>query len=337
MVSKLVQNASSAPLLDVRRLSLGFGDSQTDLLKGVRYSVGRGETLCIVGESGCGKSVSSLAIMGLLPKGAAHITEADISFLDEPYDLDDTVALRRHRGADIAMIFQEPMSSLNPAFKIGDQIAEAVTAHNDVTDAQARERAIEMLDRVGIPSPKARMNEYPHQLSGGMRQRVMIAMALANDPKLLIADEPTTALDVTIQSQILDLIRTLQAETGMGTIMITHDLGVVAEIADKVAVMYAGTIVESGSAEAIFNDPQHPYTIGLISSMPKLSGPRERLSTVPGTVPTVQTMPAGCRFSTRCPFAQDICNETPPQRDFGAGHELLCHFAPLDLRLERSA
>lgn len=334
---KLVQNASSAPLLEVRGLSLGFGDSQADLLKGVRYSVDEGETLCIVGESGCGKSVSSLAIMGLLPKGAANITEADISFLGEPYDLNDTVALRRHRGADIAMIFQEPMSSLNPAFKIGDQIAEAVTAHNDVSDAQARDRAIEMLDRVGIPSPKARMNEYPHQLSGGMRQRVMIAMALANDPKLLIADEPTTALDVTIQSQILDLIRALQAETGMGTIMITHDLGVVAEIADKVAVMYAGTIVESGSAEAIFNDPQHPYTIGLMSSMPKLSGPRERLSTVPGTVPTVQTMSAGCRFSTRCPFAQDICNDTPPQRDFGAGHEVLCHFAPLDLRLERSA
>ncbi|TQE99179.1 MAG: ABC transporter ATP-binding protein [Spiribacter salinus] len=337
MVGKLVQNASSAPLLDVRRLSLGFGDSQTDLLKDVRYSVSHGETLCIVGESGCGKSVSSLAILGLLPKGSAHITEADISFLGEPYDLHETVALRRHRGAGIAMIFQEPMSSLNPAFKIGDQIAEAVTAHNDVTDAQARDRAVEMLDRVGIPSPKARMNEYPHQLSGGMRQRVMIAMALANDPKLLIADEPTTALDVTIQSQILDLIRALQAETGMGTIMITHDLGVVAEIADKVAVMYAGTIVESGSAEAIFNDPQHPYTIGLMSSMPKLSGPRERLSTVPGTVPTVQTMPDGCRFSTRCPFAQGMCSNAPPRLDFGAGHEVLCHFAPLDSRLERSA
>ncbi|WP_245624906.1 ABC transporter ATP-binding protein [Jannaschia seosinensis] len=321
----------------MRALSLGFGTSKTRLLDGVRYSVEAGETLCIVGESGCGKSVSSLAIMGLLPQGAAHIHEADIRFRGERYDLNDMAALRRHRGADIAMIFQEPMTSLNPAFKVGDQIAEAVTAHNDVSEAQARDRAVEMLRRVRIPAPEARMNEYPHQLSGGMRQRVMIAMALANDPALLIADEPTTALDVTIQSQILDLIRDLQAETGMGTIMITHDLGVVAEIADNVAVMYAGTIVEAGPADAIFNDPQHPYTIGLMSSMPRLTGPRERLTTVPGTVPTVETMPAGCRFSTRCPFAQPVCAETPPQREFGRGHRALCHFAPLDDRLERSA
>ncbi|PYE85542.1 ABC transporter ATP-binding protein [Pseudoroseicyclus aestuarii] len=327
-------STTSAPLLDVRALSLGFGASQTDLLKGLRYSVAPGETLCIVGESGCGKSVSSLAIMGLLPKGAATITEADIQFRGAPYDLSDTAALRRHRGADIAMIFQEPMTSLNPAFRVGDQIAEAVRAHRPVSEAQARDRAVEMLGRVGIPAPEARMSEYPHQLSGGMRQRVMIAMALANDPALLIADEPTTALDVTIQSQILDLIRDLQAETGMGTIMITHDLGVVAEIADKVAVMYAGTIVESGPAEAIFNDPQHPYTIGLMSSMPRLTGPRERLATVPGTVPTIETMPKGCRFSTRCPFAQPLCAEEPPSRDFGGGHHALCHFAPLNDWLE---
>ncbi len=336
--SILAQRAShAAPLLDVRTLSLGFGASETNMLEGVRYSVDAGETLCIVGESGCGKSVSSLAIMGLLPPGVARIRAADIRFRGAPYDLGDTAALRRHRGADIAMIFQEPMSSLNPAFRVGDQIAEAVTAHNDVTRAEARDRAVEMLRRVGIPAPEARMNEYPHQLSGGMRQRVMIAMALANDPALLIADEPTTALDVTIQSQILDLIRDLQAETGMGTIMITHDLGVVAEIADKVAVMYAGTIVEAGPAERIFNDPQHPYTIGLMSSVPRLTGPRERLATVPGTVPTTETMPEGCRFSTRCPFAQPLCAEPPPEREFGQGHRALCHFAPLDLRMERIA
>ena len=339
MVATLVQNHISieaTPLLDVRALSLGFGASKPNLLEGVRYSVEAGETLCIVGESGCGKSVSSLAIMGLLRHDVAHIREADIRFRGEPYDLHDTAALRRHRGADIAMIFQEPMTSLNPAFRVGDQIAEAVRAHRNVTEAEANDRAVNMLRRVGIPAPEARVNEYPHQMSGGMRQRVMIAMALANDPALLIADEPTTALDVTIQSQILDLIRTLQAETGMGTIMITHDLGVVAEIADKVAVMYAGTIVEAGPAEAIFNDPQHPYTIGLMSSMPKLTGPRERLTTVPGTVPTIETMPDGCRFSTRCPFAQHVCKETPPERSFGAGHTALCHFAPLNERLERA-
>ncbi|WOI55899.1 ABC transporter ATP-binding protein [Palleronia sp. LCG004] len=336
----MIQNSTSpddAPLLKVRSLSLGFAGSGTDLLKGVRYSVKAGETLCLVGESGCGKSVSSLAVMGLLPRDQVRISEADIRFRGKPYDLKDITSLRRHRGDDIAMIFQEPMSSLNPTFRIGDQISEAVLAHRDVSKAAARERALEMLRRVGIPAPEARMSEYPYQLSGGMRQRVMIAMALANNPALLIADEPTTALDVTIQNQILDLIRDLQRETGMGTIMITHDLGVVAEIADSVAVMYAGTIVESGPAERIFNDPQHPYTIGLMSSMPRLSGPRERLSTVPGTVPTVETMPPGCRFSSRCPFAQPICNDPPPDRDFGHGHRALCHFAPLETRLERIA
>ncbi|TDE35912.1 ABC transporter ATP-binding protein [Antarcticimicrobium sediminis] len=327
--------STSGPLLDVRAISLRFGKSDTNLLQGVRYSVDAGETLCIVGESGCGKSVSSLAIMGLLPAGAVTIDEADVQFRGVPLDLHDTKAMRRFRGSDIAMIFQEPMSSLNPAFRIGNQIAEAVTAHNDVTEAEADARAIEMLRRVGIPAPEQRMREYPHQLSGGMRQRVMIAMALANDPALLIADEPTTALDVTIQAQILDLIRNLQRDSGMGTIMITHDLGVVAEIADKVAVMYAGIIVEAGPAERIFNDPQHPYTIGLMSSMPKMTGPSERLSTVPGTVPTIETMPKGCRFSTRCPFAQPICATPPSEQDFGQGHRVLCHFAPLNEKLER--
>jgi peptide/nickel transport system ATP-binding protein len=229
------------------------------------------------------------------------------------------------------------MTSLNPAFKVGEQIAEAVRCHRDCNREEAEARALEMLRRVGIPAPERRLREYPHQLSGGMRQRVMIAMALVNDPSLLIADEPTTALDVTIQAQILDLIRDLQEETGMGTIMITHDLGVVAEIASTVAVMYAGHVVETGTAQQIFEDPQHPYTIGLMSSVPRLRGPRERLSTVPGMVPTIQSMPTGCRFATRCPFAAPRCAEVPALRDLGGGHRAACHFAPLEHCLEATA
>ena len=337
MVQTPFKDSDTAPLLDLRRLSVRFHGASRDLLTDVSYQVRAGETLCIVGESGCGKSVSSLALMGLLPESTAQIRDPDLSFRGAPLDLRDRNAMRRLRGDRIAMIFQEPMTSLNPAFRVGDQIAEAVRAHRKVGEGKARERAVEMLTKVGIPAPEQRMREYPHQLSGGMRQRVMIAMALVNDPELLIADEPTTALDVTIQAQILDLIRGLQAETGMGTIMITHDLGVVAEIADSVAVMYAGTIVEAGPAERIFNDPQHPYTIGLMSSMPALTGPRRRLTTVPGTVPTIETMPEGCRFRSRCPFAAEICRETPPDRRFGGGHRAACHFAPLDTELERSA
>ncbi len=235
------------------------------------------------------------------------------------------------------MIFQEPMSSLNPAIRIGEQIAESVRRHRRVGRAAGRARALEMLRRVGIPAPEARLDEYPHQLSGGMRQRVMIAMALANDPAVLIADEPTTALDVTIQAQILDLIAELRADTGMATILITHDLGVVAEVADTVAVMYAGHIVEIAPAAALFSDPQHPYTIGLMGSVPRLSGPRRRLATVPGMVPTIDAMPAGCRFSSRCPFAALVCADRPALEPAGAGHGVACHFAPLELRLERSA
>lgn len=329
--------ASEVPLLEVRSLSMRFRGEQSDLLKSIHYTVRAGETLCIVGESGCGKSVSSLALMGLLPSNIAEMSDVDVRFCGAPLDLSNREALRQLRGRSMAMIFQEPMTSLNPAFRIGYQIVEAVLAHNEVSKDQARDRAIEMLRKVGIPAPEARLDEYPHQLSGGMRQRVMIAMALANDPALLIADEPTTALDVTIQAQILDLILELQRDANMGTIMITHDLGVVAQIATNVAVMYAGTVVESGPAERIFNDPQHPYTIGLMSSIPRLTGPRSRLTTVPGSVPTAATMPEGCRFSTRCPFAQPICAEPPPERNFGAGHFAACHFAPLERMLERSA
>jgi peptide/nickel transport system ATP-binding protein len=238
------------------------------------------------------------------------------------------------RGGDVAMIFQEPMTSLNPAFRIGDQIAEAVQQHKGCTRAQGRARALEMLVRVGLPSPEQRLDQYPHQLSGGQRQRVMIAMALANDPKLLIADEPTTALDVTIQAQILELIRDLQRDTGMGTIMITHDLGVVAEIADTVAVMYGGQVVERGPMAEVFEDPQHPYTIGLMDSVPRLSGPRARLTTIEGTVPSIDTMPQGCRFRTRCPFAAPICSARPALAQVSETHAVACHFAPLEQNLK---
>ena len=324
-------------LLDVEGFTLRFRDMPTDQVQDVSFSVRRGETLCIVGESGCGKSVTALALMGLLPPGIARVAARRVRFDGAALDLSDGRALRRVRGDRMTMIFQEPMTSLNPSFRVGDQIAEAVLCHRKATRAEADERALAMLTRVGIPAPERRMRDYPHQLSGGMRQRVMIAMALVNNPALLIADEPTTALDVTIQAQILDLIRELQDERQMGTIMITHDLGVVAEIATDVAVMYAGTIVETGPAARVFDDPQHPYTIGLMSSIPTLGGARTRLSTVPGMVPTAETMPEGCRFASRCPFAQPICATVPPRVDFGGGHAASCHFAPLERLMELRA
>ena len=325
------------PLLQVEKLKFRFRGQSQDVVEDISFRVGRNETLCIVGESGCGKSVTALALMGLLPRDSVRFGSGEIRFDGESFAPSDHDRIAAMRGDRMAMIFQEPMTSLNPAFRIGDQIAEAVEQHRKCGKAKARERAVEMLRRVGIPAPEQRMGEYPHQLSGGMRQRVMIAMALANDPELLIADEPTTALDVTVQAQILELIAELQAETGMGTIMITHDLGVVAEIATDVAVMYAGQVVEYGTAEAIFNDPQHPYTIGLMASVPTLTGPRRRLSTVPGSVPGIGQMPEGCRFSSRCPFAAPVCASRPDLAEIAPGHRAACHFAPLDQRLERRA
>ncbi|WP_348539128.1 ABC transporter ATP-binding protein [Ruegeria sp. R8_1] len=321
---------TSVEILKLSAFSLSFRGQPTAAVDDLNLSVSAGETLCIVGESGCGKSVTAMALMGLLPRDVIEIPSGRLDFEGRSYDLRSEQLDAATRGDRMAMIFQEPMTSLNPAFKIGDQITEAVLHHRNCSRAEADEAALTMLRRVGIPAPEQRLNEYPHQLSGGMRQRVMIAMALINNPSLLIADEPTTALDVTIQAQILDLIRELQAETGMGAVFITHDLGVVAEIATNVAVMYGGQIVESGPVNAVFDDPQHPYTIGLMSSVPRMSGSRDKLITVPGTVPALADMPQGCRFRTRCPFATEDCATRPDLSGMGQNHAVACHYAPLE-------
>ncbi len=318
------------PVLEVENLEIQIAGGTEPIVDNVSFSLSPGETLCIVGESGCGKSLTALALMGLLATPPLKRTGGTAMFQGEDLFAMSRTRLRQVRGGRMAMIFQEPMSSLNPAVKVGEQIAEAVRAHQRIGADAARTRAVEMLERVRIPAAKKRLNEYPHQLSGGMRQRVMIAMALANDPSLLIADEPTTALDVTIQAQILDLMSTLSKESDAALIMITHDLGVVAEMADKVAVMYAGRIVEAGSAAQIFNDPQHPYTLGLISSMPALGGARARLVTIPGSVPSPLDMPAGCRFAARCPFAGPDCAAAPPMSAVSPGHHVACWRAPLE-------
>jgi peptide/nickel transport system ATP-binding protein len=327
----------SETILAVDRLGVRFRGAPAEVVADVSFALRAGETLGLVGESGCGKSVTALALMGLLPPGAATVRAERLAF--DGIDLRAAGPRRMAdlRGDRMAMIFQEPMTSLNPAFTVGEQIAESVRRHRGADAAAARARALEMLRRVRIPAAEKRLDEYPHQLSGGMRQRVMIAMALANDPAVLIADEPTTALDTTIQAQILALIRDLQRATGTAMLLITHDLGVVAEVASEVAVMYAGKLVETGPAAAVFDDPQHPYTIGLMASMPALAGPRRRLATIPGLVPTVETMPSGCRFATRCPFAAPACAAEPPLRAIGPGHRVACHFAPVEARVEAVA
>ena len=283
----------------------------THAVDSVDLSVANGATLGLVGESGCGKSVTSLAIMGLLSK---HSAEVSGSIRFDGFDLLDVSdqTLRDLRGNRLAMIFQEPMTSLNPSLTVGDQIIETILRHRGGSRRQARERAIELLRRVHIPSPERRIDEYPHKLSGGMRQRVMIAMALACDPRLLIADEPTTALDVTLQAQILDLMRELKAASGAAIILITHDLGVVAEVCDEVAVMYAGEIVERAPVDELFAMPQHPYTVGLLGSIPRLDRSTSHLATIEGMVPNMASPPPGCRFAARCPFVIDACTAAPP-------------------------
>ena len=327
-----MQGFSSPPqLLDVRDLKTHFrtDDGIVRAVDGVSFHVEKGQTMAIVGESGCGKSVTALSIMGLVP--APGRVSGEIRF-----DGVDLAALppgemRELRGDRLSMIFQEPMTSLNPAFTVGEQIAEGILRHRATSRAAARERTIEMLRRVHIPSPERRFDDYPHRLSGGMRQRVMIAMALACEPKLLIADEPTTALDVTIQAQILDLMRTLREETGAAIILITHDLGIVAELADDVAVMYSGHIVERASVRTLFAQPQHPYTVGLLGSIPRLDLEQQRLPAIEGSVPDPLRRVAGCRFHPRCPFVIDRCRqEDPPLMAMNAAHVSACWRAPLD-------
>lgn len=320
-------------LLEVRDLRTVFAgdDGEFAVVDGVSFSVQAGHTLAIVGESGCGKSVTSLSIMGLLPKPNGRIAAGSVLFEGKELVGAPEQELQNLRGNGMAMIFQEPMSSLNPAFTIGEQIIEGLLRHRHISRAQARERAIEMLRKVRIPSPEQRVDEYPHKLSGGMRQRVMIAMGLACEPRLLIADEPTTALDVTIQAQILELMRSLQQEFGTAIVLITHDLGVVAEVADEVVVMYAGRIVERGPVHTLFNEPQHPYTVGLLGSIPRLDVEHQRLASIEGQVPTPMQMPPGCSFADRCPFVLAQCRLSRPQlRDVGPGHQAACLRAPLD-------
>jgi len=323
----------SDALLEVRNLRTHF-DTDRGLFRavdGISFDVPRGRTVGLVGESGCGKSVTSLSIMGLVPSPPGRIAADALRFAGRDLLTMSADERRRLRGGKMSMIFQEPMTSLNPVRTIGHQIIEAVRAHTDISPAAARDRAIEVLEMVRIPSPASRVDEYPHRLSGGMRQRVMIAMALACDPELLIADEPTTALDVTIQAQILDLLHGLQARLGMAILIITHDLGVIAEVADEVIVMYAGKIVESAPVGQLFADPQHPYTIGLLGSIPRLGEYRERLATIEGTVPSPANQPKGCRFSPRCPFADARCIAEPPElRTLGSGHQVACWKAPVE-------
>ncbi|MFN7916525.1 MAG: ABC transporter ATP-binding protein [Vicinamibacterales bacterium] len=316
----------SEPLLKVEHLQTHFfGDAGVvRAVDDVSFEVEAGKTLAVVGESGSGKSVSALSILRLIASPPGRIVGGAVWFKGRNLLEASEREMRAIRGREISMIFQEPMTSLNPVFTCGEQIIETVVLHEKVSRTVARQRAIEMLSLVGIPSPEQRVDEYPHQMSGGMRQRVMIAMALACRPAVLIADEPTTALDVTIQAQILELLRRLQRELGMAVILITHDLGVVAETADHVAVMYAGRVVEYADVRSAFVKPLHPYTAGLQASLPKLGATQDRLRVIPGTVPNPARFPAGCRFHPRCPVAQNRCLTDPDLVAIDAGHLSRC-------------
>ncbi|SPD76367.1 dipeptide transporter; ATP-binding component of ABC superfamily [uncultured Desulfobacterium sp.] len=315
------------PLLSVQGLKVNFKSNTgvSRAVDGISFDVEKGETVCLVGESGCGKTVSSLAIMGLVPSPPGEIAEGKVLFKGmDLLDLDDD-RMRDIRGNQIAMVFQEPMNSLNPVFTIGDQIKEAITTHENVDEREARQRSERLLRDVGIPSPKERLMDYPHQLSGGQRQRVMIAMALACNPDLVIADEPTTALDVTVQAQILQLFGVIQEERKMSLLYITHDLGVVADIAHRIYVMYAGVIAEQARSSDIFKNPCHPYTRGLLESLPSRANRGKPLYSIRGDVPDPAYKPKGCPFHPRCDYAVKSCrSEFPDMYDFGDGHKARC-------------
>jgi peptide/nickel transport system ATP-binding protein len=320
---------SDDPVLSVRDLTVSFptDDGPVRAVRGVSYQVGRGEALGIVGESGAGKSVASLAVMGLLPK-TAQVTGSAQVLGQETIGLNDA-DLSRIRGNKIAMIFQDPLTSLNPVHTVGAQLAEAVLAHYGAGREQARARAAELLDIVGIPNPGQRIDSYPHELSGGMRQRVVIAMAMANEPDVIVADEPTTALDVTVQAQVLEALEAARQATGAALVLITHDLGVIAGHVERVCVMYAGKLVESGAVDEIFYTPRMPYTLGLLGSLPRLDEERhERLTPILGTPPSLLNLPPGCPFAPRCPMAEPLCREREPDllRIGVGGHATACHF-----------
>jgi oligopeptide/dipeptide ABC transporter ATP-binding protein len=335
------RRAEREPVFSIRDLSVEFttDDGVVRAVDGVSYDVYPGETLGVVGESGSGKSVTVLAALGLIQEPPGRITAGEVLFsgvdllgLSEP-------EIRRVRGRDVAMVFQDPLTSLNPVFRVGDQVAEAIKVHNPgLGDAAIRERAVEALNRVGLPDAEERFRDYPHEFSGGMRQRAMIAMAIANSPSLLIADEPTTALDVTIQAQILEVLKLAQQETQAATILITHDLGLIAEMADRVVVMYAGHVVEVAHVRAIFHSPRHPYTFGLMESLPRMEAETPRLEPIPGQPPSLVSVPPGCPFHPRCFLHKgrsDCVEKVPPLREIDRGHRSACHFAE-ELRGRRS-
>ncbi|PLR96821.1 ABC transporter ATP-binding protein [Bacillus sp. T33-2] len=318
-------------ILEVNNLVTKFktAGGEVAAVRGISFSLDKGETLCIVGESGCGKSITALSVMGLLAGNAS--SEGSIEFngknlLELKHD-----QMRKIRGNEISMIFQEPMTALNPTFTVGFQLREPLMIHRKLSKKEAHQKGIDLLRQVGIPLPEKRMEQYPHELSGGMRQRVMIAIALACNPQLLIADEPTTALDVTVQAQILDLMNDLKDEFETSVIMITHDMGVVAEVADRVIVMYAGEIIEEGDVETIFTNPQHPYTKGLLSSVPNVDDPHFKLNPIPGTLPNLNEQISGCRFHPRCPFAMEKCLSSAPERfEKTDSHAVRCWLQEVD-------
>jgi oligopeptide/dipeptide ABC transporter ATP-binding protein len=324
----------TSPLLEIRDLGIRIG--ALEVVRGVDLSLGKGRTLGLVGESGCGKSITMLAIMGLLPE---HVrVSGSIRLLGEELVGKPQAALTALRGKRMAMIFQDPMTSLNPVMTVGEQLGEAIAIHNpQMRRTERASRALDLLRLVAIPFPDRRLLQYPHELSGGMRQRVMIAIAMANNPDLLIADEPTTALDVTVQAQIMELLQRLQAERHMGLMLISHDLGVVGDIADEVAIMYAGRIVERGGVDAVFDAPHHPYTHGLLASLPQIDCNVDKLAAIPGSLPSLAARPQACRFHPRCVHAQDICRRDEPQlRPVDSGAVAACHFAETAVTAERA-